>query len=285
MRFKGRRQSSNVEDRRGRSGGRKIGIGGGIGAVVIALIVMFLGGDPNEVLNVMPNEQGNTAADLGYQGSASEEEVKEFISVVLADTEDVWHALFENMGMEYREPTLVLFSSRVESACGITGAATGPFYCPNDERVYIDLSFLDQLQRQLGAEGDFAVAYILAHEVGHHVQKLFGTLDQVHALRGRVSEKAYNAQNVNLELQADFLAGVWAHHAQRTKSIMEEGDLEEALNAAQAVGDDRIQQQTQGYVVPDSFTHGTSAQRLFWFKKGFTTGKLDEGNTFDSEAF
>ncbi|RKD88211.1 KPN_02809 family neutral zinc metallopeptidase [Mangrovibacterium diazotrophicum] len=285
MRFKGRRQSSNVEDRRGMSGGRKIGIGGGIGAVVFALIVMFLGGDPNEVLNVMPSEQGNTAADLDYQGSASEEEVKEFISVVLADTEDVWHALFENMGMEYREPTLVLFSSRVESACGITGAATGPFYCPNDERVYIDLSFLDQLQRQLGAEGDFAVAYILAHEVGHHVQKLLGTLDQVHALRGRVSETAYNAQNVNLELQADFLAGVWAHHAQRTKSIMEEGDLEEALNAAQAVGDDRIQQQTQGYVVPDSFTHGTSEQRLFWFKKGFTTGKLDEGNTFDSEAF
>ena len=283
MRYKGRRQSSNIEDRRGMSSGRKVGIGGGIGAIVIALIVMLLGGDPSEVLNVMQNQQSATETPSDYQPTAHEQELTEFVSVVLADTEDVWHKLFDDSGLTYREPTLVLFSSATESACGFAQSATGPFYCPGDEKVYIDLNFLEQLQQRLGAQGDFAVAYIVAHEVGHHVQKQLGVLDQVHQLRGQVSEKQYNQQTVRLELQADFYAGIWAYHAQKMKNILESGDIEEAMNAAQAVGDDRIQKQSQGYVVPDSFTHGTSAQRMKWFKKGFETGNLNNGDTFEQE--
>jgi predicted metalloprotease len=284
MRYKGRRQSSNVEDRRGMSSGRKVGIGGGIGTIVIVLIVMLLGGDPSEVMNVMQNQQSYTETPTDYQPTAHEQELTEFVSVVLADTEDVWHKLFEDSGLTYREPTLVLFSSATESACGFAQAATGPFYCPGDEKVYIDLNFLEQLQDRLGAEGDFAVAYIVAHEVGHHVQKQLGVLDQVHQLRGQVSEKQFNDQNVRLELQADFYAGIWAYHAQRMKNILEDGDIEEAMNAAQAVGDDRIQKKSQGYVVPDSFTHGTSAQRMKWFKKGFETGNVNDGDTFAKRA-
>jgi predicted metalloprotease len=283
MRYKGRRQSSNIEDRRGMSSGRKVGIGGGIGAIVIALIVMLLGGDPSEVLNVMQNQQSYTETPSDYQPTAHEQELAEFVSVVLADTEDVWHKLFDDSGLTYREPTLVLFSSATESACGFAQSATGPFYCPGDEKVYIDLNFLEQLQQRLGAQGDFAVAYIVAHEVGHHVQKQLGVLDQVHQLRGQVSEKQYNEQTVRLELQADFYAGIWAYHAQKMKNILESGDIEEAMNAAQAVGDDRIQKQSQGYVVPDSFTHGTSAQRMKWFKKGFETGNVNNGDTFEQE--
>lgn len=283
MRYKGRRQSSNVEDRRGMSSGRKVGIGGGIGAIVIALIVMLLGGDPSEVLNVMQNQQSYTETPSDYQPTAHEQELTEFVSVVLADTEDVWHKLFDDSGLTYREPTLVLFSSATESACGFAQSATGPFYCPGDEKVYIDLNFLEELQQRLGAQGDFAVAYIVAHEVGHHVQKQLGVLDQVHQLRGQVSEKQYNEQTVRLELQADFYAGIWAYHAQKMKNILESGDVEEAMNAAQAVGDDRIQKQSQGYVVPDSFTHGTSAQRMKWFKKGFETGNVNNGDTFEQE--
>jgi predicted metalloprotease len=282
MRYKGRRQSSNVEDRRGMSTGRKVGVGGGIATIVIALIVMLLGGDPQSVMNVM-QQQGVTETATDYQPSAHEQELTEFVSVVLADTEDVWHILFENSGLTYREPTLVLFNGAVESACGFAQSATGPFYCPGDEKVYIDLLFLEQLQEQLGAEGDFAVAYIVAHEVGHHVQKLLGTLDKVHSLRGNVSEKKYNEQTVRLELQADFYAGIWAHHAQKMKNILETGDIEEAMNAAQAVGDDRIQMQSRGYVVPDSFTHGTSEQRMTWFERGFTTGNVNNGDTFREE--
>jgi hypothetical protein len=280
MLYKGRRQSSNVEDRRGMSSGRKVGIGGGIGTIVIVLIVMLLGGDPSELMNVMQNQQSYTETPTDYQPTAHEQELTEFVGVVLADTEDVWHKLFDDSGLTYREPTLVLFSSATESACGFAQSATGPFYCPGDEKVYIDLNFLEQLQDRLGAEGDFAVAYIVAHEVGHHVQKQLGVLDQVHNLRGQVSEKKYNEQTVRLELQADFYAGIWAHHAQRMKNILEEGDIEEAMNAAEAVGDDRIQKQSQGYVVPDSFTHGTSAQRMKWFKKGFETGNVNNGDTF-----
>ena len=283
MRYKGRRQSSNIEDRRGMSSGRKVGIGGGIGAIVIALIVMLLGGDPSEVLNVMQNQQSYTERPSDYQPTAHEQELTEFVSVVLADTEDVWHKLFDDSGLTYREPTLVLFSSATESACGFAQSATGPFYCPGDEKVYIDLNFLEKLQQRLGAQGDFAVAYIVAHEVGHHVQKQLGVLDQVHQLRGQVSEKQYNEQTVRLELQADFYAGIWAYHAQKMKNILESGDIEEAMNAAQAVGDDRIQKQSQGYVVPDSFTHGTSAQRMKWFKKGFETGNVNNGDTFEQE--
>jgi hypothetical protein len=245
---------------------------------------MLLGGDPSEVMNVMQNQQSYTETPTGYQPTAHEQELTDFVSVVLADTEDVWHKLFEDSGLKYREPTLVLFSSATESACGFAQAATGPFYCPGDEKVYIDLNFLELLQDRLGAEGDFAVAYIVAHEVGHHVQKQLGVLDQVHRLRGQVSEKQFNDQNVRLELQADFYAGIWAYHAQRMKNILEDGDIEEAMNAAQAVGDDRIQKQSQGYVVPDSFTHGTSAQRMKWFKKGFETGNVNDGDTFAKRA-
>lgn len=283
MLFKGRRQSANIEDRRGMSAGRKVGVGGGIVTVIIALVVMLLGGDPREVLQIMENQQPATEQVSDYQPTAHEQELAEFVSVTLADTEDVWHKLFEGSGLTYREPTLVLFNSAAQSACGFAQSATGPFYCPADEKVYIDLNFLEELQKRLGAQGDFAMAYIVAHEVGHHVQKLLGVLDQVHSLRGQVSEAAYNAQNVKLELQADFYAGIWAHHAQKMKNILEKGDIEEAMNAAQAVGDDRIQMQSQGYVVPDSFTHGTSQQRMSWFKKGFETGNVNNGDTFKEE--
>ena len=283
MLYKGRRQSSNVEDMRGAGLGRKIGVRGGIVTVIIAIVVILLGGDPREILGLMESQQVSTEQVSDYQPTAQEQELTEFVSVVLADTEDVWHNLFEGSGLTYREPKLVLFNSAVESACGFAQSATGPFYCPGDEKVYIDLNFLEQLQERLGAQGDFAVAYIVAHEVGHHVQKLLGTLDKVHSLRGNVSEKQYNEQTVRLELQADFYAGIWAHHAQKMKNILEAGDIEEAMNAAQAVGDDRIQMQSQGYVVPDSFTHGTSEQRMTWFKRGFTTGNVNNGETFGEE--
>lgn len=283
MLYKGRRQSSNIEDRRGMSAGRKVGVGGGIVTVIIALVVMLLGGDPREVLQMIETQQPATEQVSDYQPSAHEQELAEFVSVTLADTEDVWHKLFENSGLTYREPTLVLFNSAVESACGFAQSATGPFYCPGDEKVYIDLNFLEELQQKLGAQGDFAIAYIVAHEVGHHVQKQLGVLDQVHGLRGQVSEAAYNAETVKLELQADFYAGIWAHHAQKMKNILEAGDIEEAMNAAQAVGDDRIQMQSRGYVVPDSFTHGTSEQRMSWFRKGFETGNVNNGDTFSED--
>jgi predicted metalloprotease len=283
MLYKGRRQSSNVEDRRGMSTGRKVGVGGGIVTAIIALVVMLLGGDPREVLQMMETQQATSESVTDYQPTAHEQELAEFVSVTLADTEDIWHKLFENSGLTYREPTLVLFSGAAESACGFAQSATGPFYCPGDEKVYIDLNFLEELQQKLGEQGDFAIAYIVAHEVGHHVQKLLGVLDQVHSLRGQVSEKQYNAETVKLELQADFYAGIWAHHAQKMKNILEAGDIEEAMNAAQAVGDDRIQMQSQGYVVPDSFTHGTSEQRMTWFRKGFETGNVNNGDTFGEE--
>ena len=283
MLYKGRRQSSNVEDMRGAGLGRKIGVRGGIVTVIIAIVVILLGGDPREILGLMESQQVSTGQVSDYQPTAQEQELTEFVSVVLADTEDVWHKLFEGSGLTYREPKLVLFNSAIESACGFAQSATGPFYCPGDEKVYIDLNFLEQLQERLGAQGDFAVAYIVAHEVGHHVQKLLGTLHKVHSLHGNVSKKQYNEQTVRLELQADFYAGIWAHHAQKMKNILEAGDIEEAMNAAQAVGDDRIQMQSRGYVVPDSFTHGTSEQRMTWFKRGFTTGNVNNGDTFNEE--
>lgn len=278
MRWKGREQSSNVEDRR-RIGGGKMAAGGGLGLLAVAVIVWLLGGNPGDVVNTLQTTGGGTGvADSAV--IAAEQELAEFASVVLKDTEDIWRTIFAQMGRTYREPVLVLFSGAAESACGYAQSATGPFYCSADDRVYIDLSFLQQLQQRLGATGDFAMAYIIAHEVGHHVQNQLGIMDRVHALRGRVDEAEYNAASVKLELQADFLAGVWAYHAQGTKNILEEGDVEEALNAAAAVGDDRIQMQSQGYVVPDSFTHGTSEQRRSWFLKGFKTGDLNQGDTF-----
>jgi predicted metalloprotease len=277
MKWSGRQGSGNVEDRRGMGG--RVAIGGGLGGLVILLLTLFFGDgsiSPGDI-NI-----GNGASDQQtYTPTEEENEKAQFVSVVLKDTEDVWHQLLEERGGNYVEPSLVLFTNSVDSGCGYASAATGPFYCPLDSKVYIDLSFYEDLQNKIGAPGDFAMAYVIAHEVGHHVQNLLGTSGQLDAQRGRLSEKEMNALSVKLELQADFYAGVWAHHAQRTKSILEPGDIEEALNAANAIGDDRLQKQSQGYVVPDAFTHGTSKQRMYWFKKGFDTGDLSEGNTFD----
>jgi len=276
MRWKGRRESSNVEDRRRIS--PKGMVGGGIGGIVIIIVVMLLGGDPTSLLqNVQLDDQSNSS----YTETAEDKELTQFVSVVLAETEDVWHQIFNNENATYREPKLVLFNGTVESACGIAGSATGPFYCPGDEKLYIDLSFYDELQNRFKAPGDFAMAYVIAHEVGHHIQNLTGIMDQVNSLRSKLSEKEFNKYSVRLELQADFYAGVWAHYSERS-DLLEEGDLEEALNAASAVGDDRIQKSMQGYIVPDSFTHGTSEQRKKWFYKGFTTGDINQGDTFNT---
>jgi uncharacterized protein len=280
MKWKGREQSGNVEDRRGLSGGKMVA-GGTIGTLAILLIVWLLGGDPSQIINSLQSP-GNESAVVDSSAIKAEEELAEFASVVLKDTEDIWHMIFSSNGKTYREPTLVLFSNSAESACGYSSAATGPFYCPGDEKVYIDLSFLAELQQKLGATGDFAMAYIIAHEVGHHVQKQLGMTEKLNEMRDRMSETEYKKKSVRLELQADFLAGVWAHYAEKTKNILEEGDLEEALNAAAAVGDDRIQMKSQGYVVPDAFTHGTSEQRRKWFLKGYKTGDLNKGDTFSA---
>lgn len=281
MRWQGRRKSSNVEDRRG-MGGRGLTVGGGLGAVVALVIYLFFGGNGDKIpTNINPLQKSEPAEERTL--TPQEKELGDFAAVVLADTEDVWHLLLSKERRQYREPRMVLFSEATESACGFAQSATGPFYCPGDEKVYIDLDFFQELQRRLNAPGDFAMAYVIAHEVGHHVQNLLGTMDQVNRMRGRLSKREFNRYTVKLELQADFLAGVWAHHAQRMKNILEEGDIEEAINATGAVGDDRIQKRTRGYVVPDSFTHGTSKQRTRWFLKGWKTGDLNQGNTFDTE--
>ena len=282
MRYKGRRQSTNVEDLRGSGRSRSIGLKGGIfGTLAIALVVYLLGGNPMDVLQMRQGETEMAGEEVVL--SEKEKEMTEFVSVVLADTEDVWGKIFKEYGATYRQPKLVLFRSAVNSACGYAQSATGPFYCPGDEKVYLDLDYLEALQRKLGATGDFAVAYIIAHEVGHHVQLLMGTMNEVtQAQRQARSRSKANELTVRLELQADFFAGVWIHHAQKMFNIMEQGDLEEALNAASAVGDYRIQKQTQGYVVPDSFTHGTSAQRKSWLAKGIQTGDIRQGDTFNS---
>jgi predicted metalloprotease len=282
MRWQGRRGSSNVEDRRGMST-RGIATGGGIGIVgfvAIYLIVRMLGGDPSQVLEQIQEGTGQSSSTT-YEATAEEDAMAQFVSVVLADTEDVWNKLFAESGSSYRMPSLVLFRDQVQSACGFASGASGPFYCAGDEKVYIDLSFCDDLVNKLGAYGDFAVAYVIAHEVGHHVQNLVGTLDQVNQQRSRLSERRANQLTVQLELQADFLAGMWAHHAQEMLNILEAGDIEEALNAAAAVGDDAIQMKYQGRVVPDSFTHGTSEQRREWFQRGWETGDYAQGDTFN----
>ncbi|WP_192822837.1 neutral zinc metallopeptidase [Rufibacter sp. LB8] len=297
MKWLGRRKSSNVEDRRGQGAGG-FGGGGGInpmlliplfrllfskaGLVVLAIVAagLFLTGtNPLTLLQqFIGGEPQYAQTSSPAQHSPEEQQLAEQTAIVLADTEDVWNTLLQG----YREPTLVLFSNQVSSACGQASSASGPFYCPGDEKLYIDLSFFAEMEHKLGAAGDFAQAYVVGHEVGHHVQKITGTMDQVNAMRGQLSEVEFNKLMVRVELQADFLAGVWAHHTQRTKGVMEPGDLEEALNAASAIGDDRLQKQSTGRVVPDSFTHGTSAQRVRWFKKGFDTGDLAQGDTFNA---
>ena len=278
MRWKNRDRSENVEDRRGK-GGRVAGKLG-IGTIIIVLIAWLMGADP---IQTFQQVQQSSSTEQPYVASEEENELAEFVSVVLNDTEDVWEPLFQqSYGTSYKKPTLVLFTGSVTSACGQAAAAMGPFYCSGDDKIYIDLSFCNDLKSKLNAPGDFAVAYVIAHEVGHHIQNQLGISGKVHQMRSQLSEKEYNRLSVKLELQADFLAGLWAHYAQRTKNNLEPGDIDEALNAANAIGDDRLQKQGQGYIVPDAFTHGTSAQRMYWFKKGFNTGDISQGDTFNA---
>ncbi len=278
MRWRGRRQSENIEDRRG-FGGRGIAIGGGLGGLVILLLALLLGADPQQLLQQLPENNPGTSVPATRSISPEEEELRQFVAVVLAETEDVWTTIFGQMNRQYRKPTLVLFRDSVSSACGQAGAAVGPFYCPADEKLYIDLSFFGELRSRFRAPGDFAIAYVVAHEVGHHVQNLLGTMGQVSSAQRQASEAGASSLSVRLELQADFYAGVWARYAER-RGIVEPGDIEEALNAASAVGDDRLQREGQGYFVPDSFTHGTSEQRSAWFRRGFETGDINQGDTF-----
>jgi uncharacterized protein len=282
MKWIGRRESSNVDDRRGVSGGG-IAAGGGILGVIIYLVVSFLGDgniDPSQIPQMMPQQQ----TELSPEEKEADDERAQFVKVVLADTEDIWNKIFAESGKDYPEPTLVLFRGAVASACGNASSASGPFYCPGDAKLYIDLSFYQDLQTKLNAPGDFAMAYVVAHEVGHHIQNVNGTAEKMNRLRGQVSEREYNKYSVMLELQADFLAGVWAHHEQNMKNVLDAGDIDEALNAANAIGDDRLQRKANGTVVPDAFTHGTSAQRVYWFKKGYQTGDISQGNTFNDPS-
>ena len=276
MKWEERERSQNVEDRRRQKRSVSTGLGIGAGTLILAFVIGLLGGNPMDVLqNVPQQQQTQYETDPNAPVNQAEEELAQFVSVVLKETEDVWNKLFpEQIGKRYQEPNLVLFSGSVSSACGNASAATGPFYCPGDHKLYIDLSFYQQLKNRFNAPGDFAMAYVVAHEVGHHVQNLLGYTNFVHKQRQRLSKKEYNKYSVRLELQADYLAGVWAHYTQR-KGLLNDGDIEEAMNAAHAIGDDNIQKQSQGYVVPDSFTHGTSEQRMKYFKAGLQAGRVD----------
>lgn len=283
MKWTGRRESSNVDDRRGLSGG-KIAAGGGVVGIIIYLLYTLLSGnnvDPSQIQQQL-SEQTNQSAQLTPEEQKADDERAAFVKVVLAETEDVWNKIFAEKGQQYSEPILVLFRGVVQSACGNASAASGPFYCPGDNKLYIDLSFYQDLQYKLNAPGDFPMAYVVAHEVGHHIQNVMGTADKVNRLRQQLSETEFNKYSVMMELQADFYAGVWAHHAQRMKNILDADDIDEALNAASAIGDDRLQKQATGQVMPDAFTHGTSAQRMYWFKKGYETGDIKQGDTFSS---
>jgi predicted metalloprotease len=283
MRWKEGRRSDNVEDRRGITPAG-IAIGGGIGTLILALAAIFLGADPRRVLNALQQQQQQAPAQQGdVPKNPAEEERIDFVKVVLADTEDVWTEQFRKMNREYVKPKLDIFARQAETACGFASAAVGPFYCPADSKVYIDLSFFNELEKKYQAPGDFAQAYVVAHEIGHHVQNLLGISNQVHDAQSRMSKEEANELSVRLELQADFLAGAWAHHAQKMRQILEPGDVETALRAATAIGDDRLQMEGQGYVVPDSFTHGTSKQRVRWFRKGLATGDIAQGDTFKAE--
>jgi predicted metalloprotease len=285
MRWKGERQSDNVEDRRGMSisRGAKIGGIGGLGVVLLVVVGLFLGIDPGVMLQVGETLQSPPASVEQSADSGRDDDDRRFVAVVLAETEDGWNDVFTRGGRRYQEPKLVLFSGSVDSACGMAGSAVGPFYCPADHKVYLDLAFFDELHNRFGASGDFARAYVIAHEIGHHVQTQLGILEQVTELQSRAGAAERNKLSVMLELQADCLAGMWAHQAQKRRDILESGDLEEGLNAASAVGDDRIQKSTRGYAVPDGFTHGSSAQRVRWFKRGFEEGTLRACNTFEAD--
>ena len=280
MLWQGRRESGNVEDRRGMSTGGGLAVGGGlIGAIFLVIKFLLGGGDPSQLPQQIPQE----SRELTSEEKAKDDERAHFVGVVLADTEDVWAEIFQKMGKHYEKPTLVLFRDATESGCGYASSATGPFYCPGDEKLYIDLSFYQELQERFNAPGDFPMAYVVAHEVGHHIQNLLGISEKMSRLRQQLSEGEYNKYSVKMELQADFLAGVWAKY-ESNKQLLEVGDIEEAMSAAQAIGDDRLQRQSQGYVVPESFTHGTSEQRVYWFKKGYQTGDIRQGDTFNDPS-
>ena len=276
MLWRGKQGSSNVDDRRGTSG-KGVAVGGGIGGIIIVVIYVLMGGDPSQLSQV--TQGSGPATEMSADEKAADDTLAQFTSVVFRYTEEIWPKLYP----QYQDPSLVLFRDGVTSGCGNASSAAGPFYCPGDQKVYIDLSFFRELSSRFGAPGDFAMAYVIAHEVGHHLQYLMGTSEKMQRLRGNLSEKEYNKMSVKLELQADFYAGVWAHYAQKSLQVIEPGDIEEALTAANAIGDDRLQREAQGRVVPDAFTHGTSAQRMYWFKKGFETGDMRQGNTFESD--
>ncbi|TAH02087.1 MAG: metalloprotease [Sphingobacteriales bacterium] len=275
MKWLGRRESSNVEF--GGGNGGKFALGG-IGTIVVVIIGLIMGKNPIELINQV--SQNGMQTEQVQQGVDPQNEASKFTKVVLADTEDIWTKIFTENNMQYVQPKLVVFNGQIQSACGGATSASGPFYCPGDQKVYIDLSFYDDLKNRFNASGDFAMAYVIAHEVGHHIQNLMGTTQKLDDARNTLSKEEYNKLSVKLELQADFYAGVWAHYQKNRKNILEEGDIEEALTAANAIGDDKLQQESQGYIVPDAFTHGTSAQRMFWFKKGYETGDIKQGDTF-----
>jgi predicted metalloprotease len=279
MRWRGERQSENIEDRRGVTG-RRVAVGGGIGTLLLVAVVALLGGDIRQILGPLLETAPPPASQTSRPGNTEDKELRDFVGVVLGKTEDVWRDIFQKNGKTYREPKLVLFTDQVDSACGFTGAAVGPFYCPGDEKIYIDLSFYNELRQRFNAPGDFAQAYVIAHEVGHHIQNLMGISQRIDQMQRRASEKEANQLSVRLELQADFFAGIFAKYV-NDKGILDPGDIEEALRAASAIGDDKIQSQTSGRVVPDSFTHGTSEQRLRWFRKGYETGDIRQGDTFN----
>jgi uncharacterized protein len=280
MRWQDERRSENVEDRRSiRPAG--MAIGGGIGTLIILLVAVLLGADPRQILHLLQNNQQAAPPQVNQPVNHADDERVDFVKAVLGDTEDVWHDLFRQMDLEYKNPKLVLYSDAVKTeGCGLASSAVGPFYCPRDEQVYLDLGFFREMKQRFNAPGDFAQAYVIAHEVGHHVQNLLGIGERVRGLQARSSQEEANQLSVRLELQADFLAGVWAHHAQRSRQILEAGDVESALRAATAIGDDTLQKKAQGYVVPDSFTHGTSEQRVRWFRLGLKTGDVNQGDTF-----
>ena len=284
MRWQSGRRSENIEDRRGFRLSRRAA-GGGIGTILLVLVALYFGVDPSIIVDqtqmTVPGA-GTSTQSPTYSASPQEQQLAKFVSVVLADTEDTWSVLFRRMEKTYEEPRLVLFSGAVESACGLTSSAVGPFYCPADQKVYIDLSFYNDLKNRFGAPGDFAQAYVIAHEVGHHVQNLLGITEKVQSLRNSMSETEANKLSVMMELQADCFSGVWAHHADKVRNILEQGDVEEALNAASSIGDDRLQRRSRGYVTPDSFTHGSSAQRMYWFNLGLQTGNIASCNTFQT---
>ncbi|MEH2070119.1 MAG: neutral zinc metallopeptidase [Nostoc sp.] len=280
MRWQLGRRSTNVEDQRGTKVSAPV-VGGGIGAVLISVVVLLLGGDPSVIWQQDRTSNDSPVAESPQsRGPNAQDQMADFVSVVLADTEDTWSELFRQNGQTYVEPKLVLYSGAVQSACGFTRSVVGPFYCPRDRKVYIDLSFYRDLKTRYQAPGDFAQAYVIAHEVGHHVQNLLGISEKVGLLQNKASQTQANQLSVRLELQADCFAGVWAHHAQRSRQILERGDIEEALNAASSIGDDRLQEQARGYAVPESFTHGSSSQRVRWFKQGIQTGNVQQCNTF-----